>query len=59
MGMKLDDRDINQLLAREEMGVRHGYRATALSTRYKTGMQRDSKDYIKKLGKHTADVFRT
>jgi hypothetical protein len=57
--MKLDDRDIDQLLAREEMGVRHGYRATALSTRYKTGMQRDSKGYIKSLGEHIADVLRT
>lgn len=41
-GMKLDDRDVDQMLAREEMGVRHGYRATALSARYKTAMQRDS-----------------
>ena len=46
-GMKLDDRDIDQMLARDEMGVRHGYRATALSTRYKTGMQRDSKIVVR------------
>jgi hypothetical protein len=42
--MKLDDRDIDQMLAREEQGIRHGYRATALSAHYKTGMQRDSTD---------------
>lgn len=43
-GMKLDDRDIDQMLARDEMGVRHGYGTTALSARYKTSMQRDSTD---------------
>jgi hypothetical protein len=43
-GMKLDDRDIDQMLAREKQGIRHGYRATALSARYKTGMQLDSTD---------------
>jgi hypothetical protein len=43
-GIKLDNRDIDQMLAREEMGVWHGYRVIALSARYKTAIQQDSTD---------------
>jgi hypothetical protein len=32
------------MLAREEIGVQHRYRVTALSARYKTAMQQDSTD---------------
>lgn len=41
-GMKLDDRDIDQLEARDTYNVRHSYRATGQSARYKTAMSRES-----------------
>jgi hypothetical protein len=42
-GMKLDNGDINQMSVRDEFGVRHSFRSTAVEARYETGMRRDSR----------------